>query len=425
MSAPADVHWLPANLWGLLSYLPIALYAESLIVSSALILAISNQTIVPTPTTGCVKDIPRLWNLSRQELLSGFDGRGPIVASRRHGNTFPLVNKAVLEEARLIGRSSDDADADSAAHRPTTVHVTFVTLRTGSPGSKRIHLARMILSLEISMLILFSVLLIRKNIVIGALLVNCVTANLFLLWLIQHFTSFIYANSHALASDLKRTAAHGAATDVHVIVQHWNASEMDVLIGYSSQLHALTNIPVRIKRWKVVKWTARAIIVVLTTQAALLGSLVGRSGRQALGSAVWLLCYLVLQIPPRVLAYLNPDAVLDGQPAAVKRLTPLTFSGRRPALAFIASLPMTDSRSGPWEWLEGFMPRNERRRQWETEMVAAGVPEAAVDGELGSQIEHSTARLLREINSVKKNEAFKAAAENFIKQVQLRQNACP
>jgi hypothetical protein len=81
---------------------------------------------------------------------------------------------------------------------------------------------------------------------------------------------------------------------------------MDVLIGYSAQLHALTNIPVRIKRWKVVKWTARAIIMVLATQAALLGSLVGRSDQQALGTAVWLLCYLISQIPPRVLAYLNP-----------------------------------------------------------------------------------------------------------------------
>ena len=185
---------------------------------------------------------------------------------------------------------------------------------------------------------------------------------------------------------------------------------MDVLIGYSAQLHALTNIPVRIKRLKVVKWTARAIIVVLATQAALLGSLMGRSDRQTLGTAAWLLCYLVLQIPPRVLAHLNPDAVLDGQPAGVKRLTPLTFSERRPALAFIASLPTIDSRSGNWDWLDGFMPHNEGRRQWETEMVATGVSEAAVDGELGPQIEHSTARLLREVNSMKKNEAFKAAA---------------
>ena len=122
MSAPADVHWLPANL-GDFSYISH---------SSTLVLAISNQTVVPSPTTGCVKDIQRLWNPSRQELLSGFDGRGPVVAGRRHGNTFPLVNKAVLEGARLIWRSSDDADADSAACRPTIVHVTFVTLRTAT-----------------------------------------------------------------------------------------------------------------------------------------------------------------------------------------------------------------------------------------------------------------------------------------------------
>jgi hypothetical protein len=50
-------------------------------------------------------------------------------------------------------------------------------------------------------------------------------------------------------------------------------------------------------------------------------------------------------------------------------------------------------------------------------MVVAGVPEAAVDGELGPQIEHGTPRLLREINSMKKNKAFKAVAENFVEQM--------
>lgn len=420
MFASADVAWLPASLAAFVSYLPIALYAESLKLGSVLVCAISNETTVPRPTTGCVKDITRIWNLSPHALLGGFSGHGPVVASRRHGNTFPLVNKTVLEGAGLIGRSRDEVHIDDTVPRPTTVHITFAYLRTAPSRSKHLYLRRLILSLEIGTLIALSILLFEAKMAVGALLLDCIAANLLLLWIIQDFTSLIYANAQALAKDMQQTTARGAATDVHVIVQDWNASAMDVIIGYSSQLHALTNISVRIRRWKVVKWTTRALIVVLTIQAALLGSLIGRSDKEVLGGAVWLCCYFILQIPPTVLQRLHPDAMLNGQSTTLERIPPLVFSGRRVALAFIGSLPMTDSRAGDWDWLEGFMPRNERRKQWEAELVTGGLSNALVDEELGPQIEHSTTTLLQEIKSVKSNKALKTAMESFTKTVNLR-----
>lgn len=63
-------------------------------------------------------------------------------------------------------------------------------------------------------------------------------------------------------------ATGGAALDVHVVVENFNASEIHVLIGFSAHLHSLTNIPIRIGSWRSVVWITRLVGVVLVIQAA-------------------------------------------------------------------------------------------------------------------------------------------------------------
>ena len=57
----------------------------------------------------------------------------------------------------------------------------------------------------------------------------------------------------AIEKDILLNAACRMAPDVHVpaaaiVVEDWNASDIYAIVGYSAQLHALTNVPVRIKR---------------------------------------------------------------------------------------------------------------------------------------------------------------------------------
>lgn len=47
--------------------------------------------------------------------------------------------------------------------------------------------------------------------------------------------------------------------DVQIVAAHWNGSAIDVLVGYSAQLHALRNIPIRYPRPGLAMWTVRAL----------------------------------------------------------------------------------------------------------------------------------------------------------------------
>ena len=392
----------------------------SLQVSKALIYSISSQRVGPSPIAGCVKDIDRLWNLSTRELLADFSENRWVVASRRHGNSFSLVNTALLKRAGIIGRARDTVEADQEAFRPTTVHITYITpRRDDGSGGGQISTAHILLVVEVVILFAIATLLLRYEIIVGAGLVYCIILTYVLLWPLQRFTSFMFAKGHDLSEDMQRTTANGAATDVHIVTEHWNASEIDVIVGYSSQLHALTNISVRIMNSKVVRWVARALVIILAVQAALLASLAGKSDQRVLGSVVWLLCYLVLKIPPRVLMKRCPDVLLDGQSAVAERLPPMTFSGRRAALAFIGSLPMTESKVGQWDWLDGFMPPNERRKQWEADIVAGGIMHDEEEVEAKVDVEKDVKAVIDEVKTKRSKDEFRRPTQDFLEIVKL------
>jgi len=131
----------------------------------------------------------------------------------------------------------------------------------------------------------------------------------------------------------------GAALDVYVVVENWNASDIDVIVGSSAQLHALTNIPVRVKRWRAVIWCSHLISLVLIVQASMQARLLGSPTEQIWGSIIWLLCYQFMLVPSFFVSRNNPDMILKTQPAQVMRLPPVNFLGRRAALAFIATIP--------------------------------------------------------------------------------------
>ncbi|KAF2654711.1 hypothetical protein K491DRAFT_716836 [Lophiostoma macrostomum CBS 122681] len=111
--------------------------------------------------------------------------------------------------------------------------------------------------------------------------------------------------------------------------------------------------------------------LVLIVQAAALTSLVGVNDRQALGSLIWLACYLFMLIPPAIMAYRNPDMLIGSQRAASVRLPAIHFTGRKAALAFISTLPITGFVEGRWDWMDNFLPKNQRRKDWEKVIEAA------------------------------------------------------
>jgi hypothetical protein len=362
-----------------MSYVPIALYAESLRINSALVYAIGSRLSIPLPLTGCIKDLSRIWHISPSDVLSDFKSSQSSVASLRHGNSLPLVNKAILERAGLIGRKSYPVDAEND-WRTMTVNLTYLYPLGSIPlRSGQILVSRIITAAEIVALTTIAVLSYFSKLYIGAGLVLCLAVNIILQILLSHFSTTPFAKQSNIASDVAITSKRGAASDVHVIVEHWNASEIDVLVGYSAQLHALTNISVRIRCWWVVSWVSRAMILVLVVQAAALTSLMGAKNEQALGSLIWLACYLFMLVPPALMARSNPDMLIGSQRAAPVRVPPIHFTGRKPALAFISTLPVTGFVEGRWDWVDNFLPRNQRRKEWEKVMRLPAWEEPGVE----------------------------------------------
>lgn len=408
----------------IVSYLPVALYAESLRLSSAIILAASSQRTIIPPITGCIKDIDRLWNLSVQQLLSEFNTQQYVAASLRHGNTFNLSNSSLLTRSGLVGRSRDSAEINEQVRRPTILHLTYLYPRSDDYGWRHQAITLTIHLLEAALLIAFSSSLLSRGLWIGGAAILCILINLLLFCLLQHASSFVFGNKYAVASDTKLTTADGAALDIHVIAENWNASEIDVLIGYSSHLHALTNILVLVKNWKVVKYVSRAVVVVATIQAALLASLASRSDKQVWGSLFWLICYAILQLPSTITIRRQPAVLFDSQPLVMEKVPPLVFTGRRTALAFIGSLPMTEPRSQRWDWLDGFMPPNERRAKWQTDIVAAGLDTEVGDLEHGKQegLELEVYRLVRDVRAVRANKDFARVSRKFSAGVKFRKS---
>lgn len=192
--------------------------------------------------------------------------------------------------------------------------------------SHSVLLSRITAAAELTVLIGVFTLCLRYGLTTGVvLLLLCLATNNIPLLLLQHITTLVFANKAAIERDILLTAARGAALDVHVVVENWNASDIDVIVGNSVQLHALANIPVHIKRWRAVIWCSRLISLVLIMQASVQASLLGSPTEQIWGSIIWLLCYLFMLVPSFLVSRNNPDMLLETQPAQVMRLPRLTF----------------------------------------------------------------------------------------------------
>lgn len=402
-------------------YLPVALFAESLRLQKSLLHAVASPSIPISAVTGCIKDMDLLWNFSTKDLLASSDGSSWVATSRRHGNNFPLVNAALLAQLGLIGRSRESSDVDEDAHRATVLHITYITSLDKRSVTASSKWARLWLYLEISGLVVIAMEMYRSCMYSGSIAIICMALGLLLLKMIQKYTTFVFGNRQAIALDSKLTARDGAATDVHVVAENWNATELDVLVGYSSHLHALTNIVVQVRRRKLLRTICRILLVVLAVQAAALASLFGESqSRERVPSTlIWLSCYMVLQLPHQIYLKYHPSAMLQELPTKVRKLSPLVFTSRRTALAFIGAIPMTEPRAGNWDWLGGFVPANKNRQQLENLSVAASLMTGISDVETGSLTDQRIKTMLSNIYSVQSSSEYKQLNREYCNKVGL------
>ncbi|KAL9126859.1 MAG: hypothetical protein Q9217_004167 [Psora testacea] len=420
-------HGLLANARRLMSYLPIALYAESIRLNSALVYALGSNLALPLPLTGCVKDLDRIWHLSPQDVTSDPRPYGrSSVASLRHGNSFPLVNKAILDQASITGRRNYYNDSNKAERlaRAVTVHVTYILpVSSKSSLSYPFWLSRMIAAAELFLLAGASIPCFVYGLIRAAVLLLCLATNTALLLSIQHLTTVAFANMMAIEKDRILTAAHGAALDVHVVVEDWNASNIDVIAGYSSELHALTNNPVHINRWQTVRWIIRLIGIILILQAALLASLLGSPTKQAWGSIFWLVSYLLMSTSTYFVSFKYPDMLLSALPAKATRLKPINFSGRKAALIFIATMLGTNCKYGVgrWDWMDGFIPHNERRKKWLSEVTMAELETNYEAVECGSIVSEEVKRIITQVQDARNEPVFKGVTNEFLRGVGLHE----
>ncbi|KAK6357984.1 hypothetical protein TWF730_007338 [Orbilia blumenaviensis] len=407
----------------ILSYAPLALYADSLRVNSALVAIVGSRLAIPSPITGCIKDLSRIWNLSSLEILSNYStSRGASVSSVRHGNTFPLMNEAFLEGSSLIGRGDLDPNDSELEFSPqrARVHITYIMPTTAMPNLSSPSLWSWIITVvEILTLVTICSGLVLNGITIGAVPMCCLIINTILLFALQHTTRLIFANKTALEKDISLTVAGGAALDAHIITKTWSSPDIDVIIGYSSQLHSLTNIPIRISNWKIVRYISRLIILVLIIQATTLASLFNGNSNDVWGSAVWMICYLLMLVPPALVSRLNPDMLLDAQPSVARRLPPIGFSRRKAALVFIGTLPGIERRFevGRWDYMDSFMPNNKRRDSWLQEITTALAKMDSGNNDFGKAVSNECRGILEQVKSARENMDYKLATEVFKQKV--------
>jgi hypothetical protein len=167
----------------IISYLPIALYAESLRLHSALASSTISNCTVPPPITGCVKDLNWVWHLLPADIISGTDQA--IVASLRHGNHFPLVNKTLLDLASITGRHVSPEDCEHLP-RPVSVNVSYLTPTKSSTDQISLRmLCILITTAEVVLLGTASGVLFAFGLYIAGILLACLLLNVLLLWLLQ------------------------------------------------------------------------------------------------------------------------------------------------------------------------------------------------------------------------------------------------
>lgn len=358
---------------------PIPLFAESLRSQGELVSAIMTREYLPACMTGCVRDFGYLWNIDYLGIFGHSQVYRPhAVTSVRHGNVFDLANGAILDNAGMTTRHNllaSDAIA-SETFRETVINLTFITPSSEEaqmPNTAKRWATISLLFLEMLSIVFAAILVYGNGVAIGAALLVCISCSQLLLFGLKILHSPIFGNQAAVESDRTRTARRGAALDVHVIADSWNSPRLSVICGYSSQLHALTNIPIRTTRPFALKWICRALAIVLTIQAALLAAVTNAEGRDRWSSLLWLAFYLlILGLKKSLHVFISPENLLEKQPASIQTVGPLRFSGRRQALVFISMLPVTQ-RVDRWAWWDVFMPDNDRRRRFHAELEDLGL----------------------------------------------------
>lgn len=226
------------------------MYAESLHLHNALASVIASTFTAPPPLTGCIRDFGEIWQLKPARIISGPDQY--IVASLRHGNTFPLQNKNLLDLAQITSREAHVEDS-IRYWRPVAVHLSFLTPARRSEGHAKLRMMyTTILSITTAGLLVGSSVSFAYGLWISGILLLCQLLNLVLMAFLQWCTGPIFSRKSDIAKDTTIGAAGGAALDVHVVVENFNASELHVLVGFSAHLHSLTNIPIRIRSWRSV-----------------------------------------------------------------------------------------------------------------------------------------------------------------------------
>lgn len=390
-----------SSIFALTAYAPIALFAESLCVQRAMVASILSPRSIAPAITGCVKDLYRLWHLDDIQLFGSFeDQRTACVASVKHGNSFPLHNQTVLLLAGVLRRKLGAGNAITPhdptrgqgfpIRRETIVNLSFVLPHQA--GSERRGFCWLqcvcwgVTLVEIMGPTVMAAHMVTWGDAKGVFLMAGFSSSVLILAMLRFFTHPVITKQTEI-SKLRKDVARGVSTlDVHIIADDWNSKHLDVVCGYSSHLHAMTNIPMVISRPRLLLWASRALAVVLLVQAASLASLIGKKENSWL-SLTWLAMYIVMLIPPRILSIYRSESTYESYMATLDKLQPIHFSSRRAALVFISLLPASkQAYVEEWDWMNVFMPDNERRRKLKAHINSLDPVTLEKDPEICEQI---------------------------------------
>lgn len=366
------------------AYAPIVLFTESLRVQRTMVASILNHRSIAPAITGCAKDFHRLWHLDDVQLLGNFtDERAASATSVKHGSNFPLQNQTALQLAGVLRRDLGAAGGAIVPYEPavgksfetrreTVVHLSFVIPhheRRGNEGSRwLLAICWTVTVLEFAAPIVLGAYMVLWRHYIGVFLMTSISLSVLILAVLRCATRPVMANESEMAKFRKDPAAGLAKLDVHVVADHWNDRNLNVVCGYTSHLHALTNIPLQVSRPRLLLWAGRGLAAVMLLQAASLASLIGDKNNAWL-SLSWLALYLCMLAPPWLLNAYDPEAASEHCTATLTKIPPIHFSCRRAALVFISRLPSSgQAHVDRWAWTNVFMPDNPRRKLWQDQV---------------------------------------------------------
>ncbi|KAL8717115.1 MAG: hypothetical protein Q9225_005613 [Loekoesia sp. 1 TL-2023] len=372
-----------STLLNIAAYAPIVLFTESLRVQRAMVASILSPRSIAPAITGCVKDLHRLWHLDDAQLFGNFkDERAASVTSVKHGSSFPLQNQTVLQLAGVLRGDAGNAGMlvpyqpavgeGFRTRRETVVNLSFMLPHENGSGKRGfcwlqgVCWAVTFLEFAVPTVLAFYMAIWRH--VTGVILMTAFSLSVLILAVLRFLTHPIIANQSEISKFRKDTAKGLSTLDVHVIADHWNDKSLSVVCGYSSHLHALTNIPMEVNRPRLLLWAGRGLAVVLLAQAASLASLIGDENNAWL-SLSWLALYILMLGPSHIFSAYLPESAYENHTATLTRVPPIRFSCRRAALVFISRLP-TSRRAyvEDWAWTNVFMPDNARRRVWQAQV---------------------------------------------------------